>query len=324
MATSCSHRVLWPAAVACSLAAASPALAWETAGHALVAETAARLLAAEQPWLSHQAFVLAYYANAPDLVWKGDPSVEPRESPEHYINLESFPELQATDGNRQRYFATHPEVKLKDGRAPWRIAELDERLGQLARQLHRKDLKVAQREALTAQWVQVAGILAHYVADMGVPLHTSNNYDGQKTGQRGLHHFYEGTLVDAMMPELTSEVYRRALAQRSTHSQPQDAFAAALSLARASHAAIPALLATDKKLGRNDLPRALEAHGQGVVDRLVQASLVLAKMWQRHLGWTPAVGDLRVPPPAFIEPGWPESRPPASTSPSKSRKESPP
>jgi hypothetical protein len=36
--------------------------------------------------------------------------------------------------------------------------------------------------------------LAHYLADANVPLHTSSNYDGQKTGQRGVHAFWETRL----------------------------------------------------------------------------------------------------------------------------------
>ena len=33
--------------------------------------------------------------------------------------------------------------------------------------------------------------LGHYVADSHVPLHTTKNYDGQLTGQKGIHAFWE-------------------------------------------------------------------------------------------------------------------------------------
>ena len=36
-----------------------------------------------------------------------------------------------------------------------------------------------------------AADLGHYVADLHVPLHTTINYDGQLTGQKGLHHMWE-------------------------------------------------------------------------------------------------------------------------------------
>src|SRR5262249_52412002 len=147
-----------------------------------------------------------------DLVWKDDPALRPHELPEHYINLESFPGLTLNDRDRQRYFRAHPEIPLNAGRAPWRIAELDQRLATLATTLRRAALRPEEREAHTRLWLQTAGILAHYVADLGVPLHTTHNYDGQRTGQPGLHGFFEGTLVDALMPELAGDTWQRALA----------------------------------------------------------------------------------------------------------------
>jgi hypothetical protein len=44
--------------------------------------------------------------------------------------------------------------------------------------------------------------LGHYVGDSHVPLHTTENYNGQKTGQRGIHGFWESRL-----PELKSKDY---------------------------------------------------------------------------------------------------------------------
>jgi len=44
--------------------------------------------------------------------------------------------------------------------------------------------------------------LGHYVGDMHVPLHTTENYNGQMTGQKGIHGFWESRL-----PELKAEEY---------------------------------------------------------------------------------------------------------------------
>lgn len=41
--------------------------------------------------------------------------------------------------------------------------------------------------------------LCHYIGDANVPLHTSNNFDGQLTGQRGLHALWESTVPDQLM-----------------------------------------------------------------------------------------------------------------------------
>lgn len=44
--------------------------------------------------------------------------------------------------------------------------------------------------------------LGHYIGDAHVPLHTTENYNGQLTGQKGIHGFWESRL-----PELFSEDY---------------------------------------------------------------------------------------------------------------------
>lgn len=41
--------------------------------------------------------------------------------------------------------------------------------------------------------------LAHYVSDLHVPLHTTSNYDGQQTGQDGIHAFWETQLPEFLM-----------------------------------------------------------------------------------------------------------------------------
>jgi hypothetical protein len=44
--------------------------------------------------------------------------------------------------------------------------------------------------------------LGHYISDAHVPLHVSENYDGQMTGQKGLHSLWE-----SMIPELEIQQY---------------------------------------------------------------------------------------------------------------------
>jgi hypothetical protein len=47
-----------------------------------------------------------------------------------------------------------------------------------------------------------AADLAHYIADAHVPLHTTLNYDGQLTNQKGLHSLWE-----SMIPEIELDEY---------------------------------------------------------------------------------------------------------------------
>ncbi|CAG4998858.1 hypothetical protein DYBT9275_02095 [Dyadobacter sp. CECT 9275] len=51
--------------------------------------------------------------------------------------------------------------------------------------------------------LRISADLGHYVADIHVPLHTTRNYNGQLTGQEGIHAFWESRL-----PELYADHYQ--------------------------------------------------------------------------------------------------------------------
>lgn len=70
----------------------------------------------------------------------------------------------------------------------------------LPRTLNR--LSKAFREKDLAAIIRTSADLGHYVGDAHVPLHTTENYNGQLTGQRGIHGFWESRL-----PELYAEEY---------------------------------------------------------------------------------------------------------------------
>jgi len=63
-------------------------------------------------------------------------------------------------------------------------------------------LTAAFRKQDLAQIIRVSADLGHYVGDSHVPLHTTENYNGQLTGQRGIHGFWESRL-----PELYAKNY---------------------------------------------------------------------------------------------------------------------
>jgi hypothetical protein len=44
--------------------------------------------------------------------------------------------------------------------------------------------------------------LAHYVQDGHQPMHTILNYDGQLTGQKGIHYRYESEMINQHLPDL--------------------------------------------------------------------------------------------------------------------------
>ncbi len=63
-------------------------------------------------------------------------------------------------------------------------------------------LTEAMQQKNAARILRISADLGHYVADAHVPLHTTRNYNGQLTGQVGIHAFWESRL-----PELFAEEY---------------------------------------------------------------------------------------------------------------------
>lgn len=59
--------------------------------------------------------------------------------------------------------------------------------------------------------------LGHYVADAHVPLHTTENYNGQLTGQQGIHGFWESRL-----PELYGDSYNYFTGKAMYIEHPQE------------------------------------------------------------------------------------------------------
>src|SRR5207247_2351810 len=65
------------------------------------------------------------------------------------------------------------------GRLPWRVGEVY------------RELVAAFRDRDPARILERAAILGHYVGDAHVPLHAALNYDGQLTGQTGIHNRWD-------------------------------------------------------------------------------------------------------------------------------------
>src|SRR6218665_924788 len=76
--------------------------------------------------------------------------------------------------------------------------------------------------------------LGHYIADAHVPLHTTENYNGQLTNQKGIHGFWESRI-----PELQSEGYDYFVGRAKYIDKPINN---AWETVKASHAAVDSVL----------------------------------------------------------------------------------
>lgn len=82
----------------------------------------------------------------------------------------------------------HQDSLVKHGIVPWHIPILYQQL------------KYAFLRRDTIKIIKLSAEMGHYIGDLHVPLHTTSNYDGQKTGQTGLHAFWESRI-----PEILNE-----------------------------------------------------------------------------------------------------------------------
>ena len=88
--------------------------------------------------------------------------------------------------------------------------------------------------------------IGHYIADAHVPLHTTANYNGQLTGQDGLHAFWESRL-----PELFAETdYDFWVGQAQLFEQPKDFF---WDIVLTSHSLVDSVVGIERAL-RSQFP----------------------------------------------------------------------
>ncbi len=165
-----------------------PAYCWGFYGHRRINFFAVFLLPPE---------MLAFYK--PHIQYIEEHAVDPDkrryaipvEGPRHYIDLDRYGTYPFDSLPRQWKKAVEKfgEDSLQaHGVAPWWIQTMLWRLTEAFRQ---KD---------PARILKLSAELGHYIADAHVPLHTSSNHDGQYTGQKGIHGFWESRL-----PELLAE-----------------------------------------------------------------------------------------------------------------------
>jgi hypothetical protein len=115
------------------------------------------------------------------------------EAPRHYIDLDNYGNYPYDSIPRKwkEAVAKFSEDSLKKhGIVPWHIGFMYFRLVEA--------FKKEDKE----QILRLSADIGHYIADAFVPLHTTSNYNGQKTGQTGLHAFWE-----SRVPELVGEEY---------------------------------------------------------------------------------------------------------------------
>lgn len=240
--------------------------AWGSEGHQRINRRAPEALPPPlREYFSSHVELLARLSTEPDS-WKG---ADPEERGRHFIDLEEFG--QAPSFSRAR--CSYPKAVSRFGKEklaaygslPWRIEE------------YQRFLVESFRKGDWPQALRDAAHLGHYVADAFEPLHCTLNYDGQLTGNRGIHMRFE----DEMLKRFRNKFVIKPIAAR----RMRDPLAEAFRVVVEGNGLAPKILASDS---------AARAHGTGsskyyselyrlsgdlAAARLSQASSFLASLW---------------------------------------------
>lgn len=130
------------------------------------------------------------------------------EAPRHFIDLDNY----SDSIRKQLPLLSWKEVSEKisedtlnrHGIVPWHINFIKY---QLTEAFRKKDAR---------RILMLSADIGHYIADANVPLHTTQNYNGQLTNQTGIHGFWESRL-----PELFADNYDFFVGQADYVKSPQ-------------------------------------------------------------------------------------------------------
>ncbi len=118
----------------------------------------------------------------------------PEEAPRHYLDVDYYEQALPLD-TIPHYWNQAIQCFSEDtitayGIGPW---HLEKQVYFLQKAFSEKDIP---------RILKLSADVGHYTGDLHVPLHTTLNYNGQLTGQKGIHAFWESRL-----PELFAEEY---------------------------------------------------------------------------------------------------------------------
>ncbi|MBC6610849.1 hypothetical protein H8B15_07935 [Hymenobacter sp. BT507] len=157
---------------------------WGFMGHRTIAQISVYALPkAMQPFYYHFLPRLVTLSTAPDERRETDPT----EAPKHYIDMDHYgtDPFGAMPKAWEKAVAKYSADTLrKYGTVPWTVIDLKDQLTQ------------AFRDGDTTNILKLSSDLGHYIGDAFVPLHTTQNYDGQMTNQTGIHSLWESKLPE--------------------------------------------------------------------------------------------------------------------------------
>jgi hypothetical protein len=260
-------RMLKLALAALMVAACCLGFGWGPKGHRIISNRAADAVTgpAGRFFRANRAWLAAHSSDADDAK-KEDKA----EGPRHYLDVDVFLKspFEAPVWTKEDWGKKFGDDAFKHGLLPWATAD---RYRALVEAFRKRD-----RDAVLTN----AAWLGHYVADAHMPFHAVKDYDGVAAGQKGIHWYVEGDLINTYVNE--GDVVPGSVVDAGKDKTPVEK--RVLAWLAEGAPMCDKLLAWDKQARTKDGERDLKAFSQKakplVVHRLKQAAERLAMLWQ--------------------------------------------
>ncbi len=169
-------------------------LGWGAEGHKLISNKAMTLLPDEMnSFVKWQDYVTTHSVD-PDQRRNSDKS----EAPKHFIDIDFYPEF--LNGkmieDKSKLVAEYGDSTVKKmGLLPWATLDTYNKLVNALKEKNRDKALIYLSD------------LGHYVADGHQPMHAIMNYNGQMSGQKGIHYRYESVMVDSNLLTIKNDFH---------------------------------------------------------------------------------------------------------------------
>ena len=203
-------------------------ISWGVIGHERINRAAVLALPAPlQTFFYNHIDYITQESTVPDL--RRNVLNDKMEPSRHYFDMENFGDVATFPKTMEEAKKKYDDKFLdKNGILPWHIQDMMAKLTKAFKDKRKNEI------------LFIAADLGHYIADAHMPLHTSDNHDGQNTNQKGIHSLWESRL-----PELFVKDYKLNVPQGK---YLENVDAAIWELMADTHSLVEPLLAADKKL----------------------------------------------------------------------------
>jgi len=187
-------RLVAALTIAALVSVPESASAWGIEVHKFIMARAISLLPREiRPYFEKYQSSIAEHAGDPDL-WRTVGWLE--EPPRHFVDMDAygpFPFKEFPHDYDEAVRRYGLDFVQKNGTLPWRTDEIYRKLVEA----------FTQKAPYSRENIRLfSSVIAHYTADAHQPFHAALNYDGQLTGQWGIHSRFETELFERYQSKL--------------------------------------------------------------------------------------------------------------------------